>query len=109
MKKTYNDLDKLDEKLKRSGAFELDREPCFAEVSINECSALRVKNCFDCKFYKSAKDQLKVITKDTLKEINSYRGLIAEQTLKTLIGQAKKGDAEGARRGLERVKRMMAL
>jgi len=53
MKKIYDDLDKLDEKLKKYGCFDLNREPCFAETSINSCKILIEKDCYECNFYKT--------------------------------------------------------
>lgn len=105
MNKLYDELDKLDEKLKRTGSYDLDKEPCFAELSINECSALKKKNCYECKFYKPLKSQIEVV----VKEINSYKNLIPNGTLKTLVGQARAGDLEGAREGLKKNKNMRAL
>lgn len=81
---------------------------CFADNGTS-CDALREKNCEGCKFYKSEANHLITAMKDTLRDIERYRGLISEQKLKTLIGQAKSGDVKGARKGLIRLIRSGGL
>lgn len=77
---------------------------CFADHGIS-CDALREEICEGCKFYKSIKSQIDVL----IKEIQSYKDCISKQSLKTLIGQAKAGDINGARIGLKRVKKQGGL
>ena len=79
----------------------MNREKCFADVSTRTCSALKVKNCYQCNFYKPLSNQTKVV----IKELQSYKGTISKQSLKTLVGQARAGDLVGARKGLDKVKR----
>ena len=105
MNKAYKELDKLDKRLKKTGAYDMNREKCFAEISIKTCSALKVKNCYQCNFYKPISIQIDVV----IKEIQSYRGSIPSQSLKTLVGQAKAGDLAGAMKGLSKVKRMRGI
>ena len=105
MNKAYKELDKLDKRLKKTGAYNMDREQCFAEISISECSALAEKNCYECKFYKPVENQVDVV----VKEIQSYRSFLSEQRLKTLVGQAKAGDLIAAMKGLTKIKRMRGI
>lgn len=75
---------------------------CFAD-NITNCEILRERNCEGCNFYKSEASQLKTFTEDVIKEIGRHRGLISEQKLKTLRGQAISGDAKGAIKGLNKL------
>jgi len=57
MNKLYDELDKLDERNKKYGINDWDRELCFAETSFDGCSALIEKDCYNCAFYKTQKQK----------------------------------------------------
>ena len=53
MKKLWDEIFEGKEEAKRIGAFDLNRKPCFAEPSIDECDVLKEKYCYGCAFYKA--------------------------------------------------------
>ena len=79
-------------------------EKCFADDGL-WCTVLKVKRCNKCAFYKPLSSQIKVV----VKQIKDYEDYIPKQRVRTWIRQAKKGDLEGARKGLDRVKKMNGL
>lgn len=77
---------------------------CFADAGVR-CDALVVKECEGCSFYKPLDSQIEVF----LEDMKVYKGIISNQSYKTIAGQAKAGDLIGARRGFEIVKKRSAL
>lgn len=47
--------------------------------------------------------------KDVIKELNTIKGEIPQNTYRTIMGQIKAGDVKGARVGMERIKKRLAV